>query len=439
MLSLFLEFLKGVYMDKKTNTEKRSAAIIAIALAWTFYLFSYAARVEPSVLVNELMSDFSITSSVVGSVISVAYIPYVILQIPCGIITDKLGVRIMITASCLTSALGIYIFGAAESVFQLQMGRFLIGIASASSFLCCGKIAGDFFDKKKYAMLMGIAMFMGCIGASAGTSPIAYLVSHAGWRQATFMIAAIGVVLAIFSFIFIRDKKNEKNNKDTHENKLLHGLKIMAKNPSVWILGFYGAIAYLPLSAIAELWGVPFMELRYGVSTEKASISSIFIFIGFGLGGLVSAYIAEKINSYKKTIIVFTFGLIFALSAAIYSDAISFPICLSLLFLGGVFAGANTLCFAIVFHLVPKEYTGTSAGFINALIMTSGIVFQPLLGKLLDFFRNGIVNSSGEPFYNVGMYRSAFVVLVFGLVLAAISTFFIHDIKHEDEEKSKGV
>ena len=414
-----------------TSSSNRGAAFLSVAMCWMFYLFSYVTRVEPSVLANDLMSEFGITSSIFGVLVSISYWPYVAMQVPCGVITDKLGTKTMVSISCAICSIGAFIFGMAGTVLQLEIGRFLIGLASASAFLCCGKVATDFFDKRKYAMLMGIAMCMGCLGGIAGSAPTAYLVSKFGWRIATYAIATFGGILTLAIALFMKKSPKTQDNSDSH---LLEGLKIIAKNPRAWILGFYGAMTYLPLSALAELWVVPFMEQRYGISTEKAAVSSIIIFIGFALGGIISAWMAEKINSYKKTIVIFTLGVIGAFWFAIYSDSIDYYTCLVLLFVGGNCAGANTLAFTIAYNLVPPSFGGTSAGFTNALVMSSGILFQPLLGKLLDFFRNGIVNSDGTPVYNLTMYRSAFIFVIVGLFLAVIATFFINDVKHKDEE-----
>ena len=392
-------------------------------------MFSYIARVEPSVLTNELSSEFGITSTILGVIISMAYLPYVVMQVPCGVITDKLGTKTVVSISYAICSIGALIFASAHSVTQLEIGRFLIGLASAPAFLCCGKVASDFFDKRKYAMLMGIAMCMGCLGGILGSSPTAYLVTKFGWRFTTYILAGFGGILTLITIFFMKSKPAQKSE----GSNLLTGLKIIATNPKAWILGFYGAMTYLPLSALAELWVVPFMQQRYGISTEKAAISSIILFIGFALGGIISAWMAEKINSYKKTIIIFTLGIIIAFWIAIYNDSIDFYTCIIMMFIGGTCAGSNTLAFAIAYDLVPAEFGGTSAGFLNALVMSSGFIFQPLLGKLLDFFRNGMVTTDGTPIYNLTMYRSAFLFVIAGLFLATIATFFIHDLKHKEE------
>ena len=310
------------------------------------------------------------------------------------------------------------------------MSRFLIGLSTASAFLCCGKIATEFFDKRKYAMLMGIAMCMGCLGGTAGSAPTAYLVSEFGWRVATYVIAVFGAVLTLLILIFMKRSPRTQSAGETH---ILTGLKVIAKNPKAWLLGFYGAMTYLPLSALAELWVVPFMEHRYGINTAKAAVASIVIFVGFAIGSVLTAWVAEAINSYKKTILMFTVGIIIAFSIAIYNDSISYNICLLWLFIGGISAAANNLIFTVAYSFVPPAYSGTSAGFTNALVMTSGIMFPPLLGKILDLARDGKTDVTGAPLYDLGMYRSAFLSVIIGIFLATIAAFFINDLKHKDK------
>ena len=416
-------------MDNSQIKTNKSGVFLSVALCWMFYLFAYVVRVEPSVVAKNLMSDFGITSSVIGILGSIAYLPYVAMQIPCGVITDKLGTKTVVTISCAVCSLGAFLFGSAGSVFQLEVSRFLIGLSTAAAFLCCGKVATEFFDKRKYAMFMGIAMCMGCLGGIAGSAPTAYLVSQFGWRVATYVIAVFGAILTIVVLLFMKKSSKVQFTSETH---ILTGLKIIAKNPKAWLLGFYGAMTYLPLSALAELWVVPFMEHRYGVSTAKAAFASIVIFVGFALGSVITAWVAEKINSYKKTILMFTVGIIIAFSIAIYSDTISYNMCLLWLFFGAVSAGANNLVFTFAYSFVPPAYGGTSTGFTNALVMTSGIMFPPLLGKILDLARDGQTDAAGAPLYDLGMYRSAFLAVIIGLFLATISAFFINDLKHKE-------
>ena len=155
------------------DSQQKSGAFLSVALCWMFYLFAYVIRVEPSVVAKSLIDEFGITSSVIGFLGSVAYLPYVAMQIPCGVIADKLGTKTVVSIGCSICSLGAFIFGSANSVLQLEVGRFLIGLSTSCAFLCCGKVATEFFDRRKYAMFMGIAMCMGCLGGIAGSLCIA--------------------------------------------------------------------------------------------------------------------------------------------------------------------------------------------------------------------------------------------------------------------------
>jgi hypothetical protein len=83
----------------------------------------------------------------------------------------------------------------------------------------------------------------------------------------------------------------------------------------------------------------------------------------------------------------------------------------------------------MAYNMVPQQYGGSSSGFTNMLNMSGAIVFQPLLGKLLDSFRNGLVNADGTPLYTFVMYKNAFLVILVCMVLSIFLLLFINDLK----------
>jgi hypothetical protein len=63
------------------------------------------------------------------------------------------------------------------------------------------------------------------------------------------------------------------------------------------------------------------------------------------------------------------------------------------------------------------------------LNMSGAIVFQSLLGKLLDSFRNGLANADGTPLYTFMMYKNAFLVIIVCMSLSMFLLLFIDDLK----------
>ena len=407
----------------------KTSPTVCMLIVLFFYLFACVARIEPSVLVNDLMHEFNMDSSMIGAVIATMYVPYIIMQLPYGIIIDKIGVKKLVVLCALLCSIGTFMFGMATNITYLRIARFLIGFASSAAFLCCGKVAGDVFDKSKYAMWMGIASFIGCLGGVVVT-PVAYLAAYIGWRNATFIVASVGVFVMLLTVLLFNVESKHDEEHSGHE--VFVGLKLLLKSPMAWIIGAFGAICYLPLSAIAELWGVPYISMKYGIESDTASIASALIFLGFGLGSVFSAYIAEKFNSCKKTIILFSICMTI-IFLFILQTHVSFAFCLILMTIFGMFAGGSALVFALAIDIVPARYGGTCVGFINALVMVSGIVFQPLLGRLLDIFRNGMVDESGAPVYTLVTYNSALLVVAFTMISAIILAFFIKDVNPKNQ------
>lgn len=94
----------------KENVKNQKKALLAQAWAilscgWAFYLYEYILRVSPTVITNELMSQFNITAFTVGSLASFYYWSYVPMQIPCGVIVDRLGPRKVVTFSTILCVL----------------------------------------------------------------------------------------------------------------------------------------------------------------------------------------------------------------------------------------------------------------------------------------------------------------------------------------------
>jgi MFS family permease len=106
MMSCFEALYKGNSMHNNTAINL-SKTLPAILTGWMFFLLCYISRVEPCVIVNELMSTFNMTASTFGFVSSCLYITYVVMQIPVGVLLDKFGSRVIISSGALISAIAI--------------------------------------------------------------------------------------------------------------------------------------------------------------------------------------------------------------------------------------------------------------------------------------------------------------------------------------------
>lgn len=394
-----------------------------------FYLYEYALRVAPSVMTTELMQSFNVSSTALGVLASFYYMAYVPLQIPCGVIVDKFGPRIVITASAILCTLGSFLFAYSDNLMIAQLTRFMMGAGSACAYLSCAKVGSQWFAPEKFAVLAGITMMMGTLGGICGGVPFAHMVNACGWQNSMIIAAFFGFAVTAVCWFVLKDREvSDSGTQVDHVNYgLLDGLKIIAKTPQCWLIGIYGGLMYVPLSAFAELWGVPYFMKVYGISNSEAAFSSAMVFIGMAVGCLIGPLLSNYIKSRVKVMSGAALLTLAMFMISIYVPNIPLELNCGILFLAGVFCGGQILYFAAAKELIPVHFTGTTIGFTNALVMVSGVIFQPLLGWLLDCVHDGALNADGTPMYSTENYQIALTAIPISLIIAWMIMLFVKE------------
>lgn len=390
-----------------------------------FYLYEYVLRASPSVMTNEMALDFAATSTTIGIIAAFYYYAYVPLQIPCGVIVDWLGARRVVTFSALLCALGSVMFSSAKTVEVAQWARFLMGAGSACAYLSTMKIASQWLKPERFALVAGITMMMGTLGGLFGGAPFAILIHAYGWREAMMIMAIIGVGIATACWLIIKEPPYAQQQ--STNAGLLEGLRSIAKKPQNWLIGIYGGLMYVPLSAFAELWGTPYLMRLHNIPSEKAALSSAMIFVGMALGCPLSAAISDLIKSRIKVMSWASLLAIPPFIAAIYLPDLSLELTFALLFLAGLICGGQILYFAAAKESNNPAYSATTIGFTNSFVMVSGVIFQPLLGIIIDLGWDGLVNPDGTPMYSIGDYQQAMIVIPICMVLAWVVMQFVKE------------
>lgn len=362
------------------------------------------------VMANDLIRGFRIDSTTLGVISAFYYWAYVALQIPCGVIVDRLGPKKVVTYSTILCVLGSLVFALSDSLISAKFGRFLVGAGSACAFLSCLKIGADWFLPAQFAIIAGLTNMMGTFGGTVSGPPFAYLLNNYGWRQATFIAAAVGVVLAAICWLVIPGK-SKKQQKEDDEAPLLEGLRAVVRIPQNWIVGIVGGLMYVPVSAFCELWAIPYLMEKYKIANDTASLACVMLYVGIAMGSPIAAKISDSWGSRTKPIGMAAFLIAFLFLSTLYVQGLPYWAMLFLLFIIGMLNSAQVLCFAAIKETVPNRLSGTAVGFTNTLVMMSGVIFQPLLGALLDFAWTGELSVEGNRLYTTDAYHIAMLAI----------------------------
>lgn len=391
-------------------------------VAALFYLYEVILRVAPSGITDVLMESFNLTCTDLGFMVGAYYWSYTLLQVPCGYIVDKFGPRRVIALSALICSAGTALFVCADNVLMASIGRMLVGAGSACAFISSLKVATDWYSPAHFALFAGLTNMMGTLGGNFAGKPLALLMNKYGWTNVLNIFVFIGVIVACMAFLMMKDKKS--TNTQSYET-LKQSIMTIFKNKQIWIAGCVGGILYLPITAVAELWGVPFLMNTFKISNDQGSLATNLIFIGTAVGSPVFAFIAKRLNSYKKTLQITALSAFALMILVSYSVHFGLMAAYCMLFLLGFSIGGQVLAFSVAKDHVDNAHTGIAMGFTNALISFFGIVFQPLMGVLLDWGWTGKTAATGIRIYDALAYQHAMLSIP---VVILISLYMIQKI-----------
>lgn len=415
-----------------TQTVARKAFLIWFVTAF-FYLYQFIIRVAPSVFEQDMRVFLGVDACVFGGIISFYYYGYAGMQIPAGLILDRIGVKRPLTLCCLMLASGALLFSMTHNIFLLSVARLMMGIGSAFGFLSNVKVGALWFPPKRLSLIIGFTLLFGTMGAVFAGDPLARLVSVMGWRDAMMIVASIGLVMALACWFFIEDRPIEVNDEIEQSNgnqvkAILNSVLIILKNPMTWILGSYGLLMYLPLAGFADLWGVSYLRSVYDLDRVKAGALISWFYAGVGLGSPVWPWFFTITKSYRTTMITSALLTCVLFGFLLYGMHLDYLHLVVLLFLIGAASGGQFLAFVAVAEINDSSRTATASGVHNMLCMISGVIAQPLIGFFIDRYAPSEC-AIAEHLYKPEAYVQGLSVISVGLVLAIISCFFMRRIR----------
>jgi len=408
-----------------TTPISRQKAMLAFALGTLFFGYAFVQRVSPSIMTNELMSDFAVGGAALGSLSAFYFYAYASIQLPVGMLTDHFGPRKLMSFAAALCALASIGFAYSDSVLTASIGRAFIGGTVAFGFVGTLAIAGYWFKPAQYALLAGLLQTVGMSGAIFGQAPLRQLVESIGWRNTMIVLAAAALIIAILLFALV-PHRSAKQIQHGSRPGILKGLHSVSINPQTWICAVIGFGMAATMLGFGGLWGVPWLNTVHGYTTTEAAGITSMIFAGWAIFSPLTGWVSDRIG--RRNIILISGSLLAVISLAtlIYFTPDNTALLMMLIFLIGAGGSAMTVCFSSVKELNDLNYSSTALGLMNMCIVGSGAVMQPLIGWILDLNWTGTM-ISGARIYSENSYTLAFLSLLVVSSLAFIAALFLRE------------
>lgn len=400
------------------------------ALAASFYLFEFAIRVTPSVMTNELMASFHMGSFGLSVMAAAFFYVYTPMQIPAGLLVDRFGPRLLLSLMMIICSAGCLLFAHTTSLFLAGVARAMMGFGSAFVFVSILVLISRWCPRNQFAMLSGATQMLGAVGAIAGEKPLIWAMHHYGWRPSVEFFFWLGIILAALMWLFIRDYApgrkplaHKRAPERKHIGMEMKRLAVVLTHPQTWFIGAYGFTSWTAVAIFGTLWGVHYVETVFNVAPEVASNVVSIVWIGVGVSSPLVGCWSDRIRSRRIPLFVSSCIGFVGTAILFYSHSLSLFWAYPCAFALGFAAGAQVVSFGLVRDINPAYTMGTASGFNNMVVILGAVIFQPLVGHMLEWhWDHKMVH--GSPLYAPAAYHHAMSVVPWIYVAGIILTVF---------------
>ena len=337
-----------------------------LALGTISFTLCFAAWGLISAFAPQFRKLFDLTASQSAVLVAVPVLLGSLARIPLGMLTDRLGGRLVFSGLMALCAVPAFCVPLAATFPQLLVVGFFLGLAGSSFAVGVGYVS-RWTPPAKQGAALGI-YGLGNIGQSAAVFLGPLLAGAIGWQSVYRGLAGLLVAWAILFALFARNAPGASRPGSVGEMvRVLTRQKLSGILACFYFLTFGGFVAfsiYLPL----------LLRDQFGLSVTDAGFRAAGFVVLATLCRPVGGWLSDQIGGARVLAGVFPAISLFALLLAwpamtpFTAGALG---CAALLGLG------NGAVFKLVPQFFPKE-TGTVSGLVGALGGLGGF-FPPLL------------------------------------------------------------
>ena len=379
-----------------------------LSLVFINVMINYLDRSNLAVAASALSKDLELSTVQMGFILSAFGWTYAFLQIPGGLVADRIVPRILYAVCLITWSIATVLQGFATGFASLFGLRLATGAFEAPSYPINNRIVTSWFPNHERASAIALYVSGQFIGLAFLTPVLVTIQYHFGWKGLFVSTGLVGIIWGVVWYVFYRDplehtKVNEAELTYIEEGGgLFRRGKEGAGKPSIWSWvnlkevfssrNLWGV--YIGQFAVnATLWFfltwfptylVKYRGLDFIKSGYLASVPFLAACAGLLLSGFVSDRLVQKgrsVGMARKTPIIIGLLLSVSIVGANYSNSPAMIIFfMALAFFG---SGMALISWVFVSILSPKNLIGLTGGVFNFMGNLASIVVPIAIGFLV--------------------------------------------------------
>lgn len=231
----------------------------------TVFLLVNLYRLSSAVLADRLMVAFDTSGVALGTLHASFFYFYAAMQLPSGVLADRLGPKRTATGGATVLNLGAVGFALADVYLIAFVSRALVGFGGAVIFISILRFCASWYRADEFATMNGLTIAVAGLGGILATTPLALAATTFGWRETTLALGVFGLLLAVVVYLLTENNPADAGFEPVEgvESETLTladvvgNLRIVLSERETWIISVMLFCSVGMLMTLLGLWGHP--------------------------------------------------------------------------------------------------------------------------------------------------------------------------------------
>ncbi|WP_055527790.1 MFS transporter [Streptomyces graminilatus] len=369
-------------------------AVLVWSVGVSVYFVAVIFRTSLGVAGLDAADRFHVNASALSTFSILQLLVYSGMQIPVGLLVDRLGTRKVLAIGAVLFTAGQLGFAFSPSYSTALASRALLGCGDAMTFISVLRLGSRWFPARRGPMIVQLAGLAGMTGNLVSTLVLARLLHGLGWTAAFGGSAVAGVVVLVLMLVFLRDHpEGQEPEPSAHQGAAYVRKQIAAswREPGTRLGLWVHFTTQFPAMVFLLLWGLPFLVQAQGLTRATAGELLTLVVLSNMVIGPVYGQIVARHHRARLPLVLGTVGV----TAAMWAVTLAYPavagvehvpmwLLVLLCAVLGACGPASMLGFDFARPANPPERQGTASGITNMGGFVASMTTLFAVGVLLD-------------------------------------------------------
>ena len=338
-----------------------------------FFVMSFVDLV--GIGVDRVSNDMNLSASLAQLIPSAAFLWFLLLSVPVGVMQSRLGKRFMLNIGMVVTAVGMFVPFFFYTFEMVLVGFALLGIGNTIVQVSANPLLVDVVPGNRTSSYLSFSQFVKAIGSMMGAPLAALLALQFGDWKLLFLVFGI---VSILSVVWLSSVKIEESQQKEFKATFGSSFKLLGNNFVLMMVLSIFLVVGIDVGFNSN--SGQFLMRQFGIDQVTAESGRSVYFFGRMLGTFAGAIMLTRISSRKFFLWTTILGI--ACFAAILFFTSEFMAWILVFMIG--LSVANI--FPLVFSITVEKYP-TRSNEISGLMMMSisgGAVIPLIVGLVSE-------------------------------------------------------